>query len=126
MTLAAGAEQLEFLSTSDVIDHVLAENAGPACITCSFQAEDMIVLHLVRQRVPDIPVVFLDTGYHFAETYAYRDRITKLWDLNLVNVVPTQSVGEQESALGMLYRSDPSRCCHLRSPLMPDFAGSWR
>ena len=48
--------------------------ARPA-FTCSFQAEDMIVLDLLRKRVPDIPVLFLDTGYHFAETYAYRDRM---------------------------------------------------
>ena len=52
-----------------VIDRVLAENSGAACITCSFQAEDMVVLHLLRQRLPRIPVLFLDTGYHFAETY---------------------------------------------------------
>ncbi len=43
----------------------------------------MIVLDLLRKRVPDIPVLFLDTGYHFAETYAYRDKMTADWKLNL-------------------------------------------
>ena len=51
------------------------------CITCSFQAEGMIVLDHLRKIIPDIPVVFLVTGYHFAQTYAYRDRVAKEWHL---------------------------------------------
>jgi phosphoadenosine phosphosulfate reductase len=46
----------------------------PLCLTCSFQAEDMIVLHLLRNSVPAVPVLFLETGYHFTETYAFRDQ----------------------------------------------------
>ena len=46
----------------------------PACLTCSFQAEDMIVLSFLRQRLPNVPVLFLETGYHFADTYWFRDR----------------------------------------------------
>ena len=78
------------LATDQIIDEVLAKNGGPACLTCSFQAEDMIVLDLLRKRLPEIPVLFLETGYHFAETYEYRDRIAKQWSLNLVNVLPAQ------------------------------------
>src|SRR5438552_3456387 len=39
---------------------------GPACVTCSFQAEDMVLVHLVRERQQDVPVLFLETGYHFS------------------------------------------------------------
>ena len=80
----------------------------------------MAVLHLVRNRVPDVPVLFLDTGYHFAQTYDYRDRMAKEWSLNLVNVVPVETVAAQESDFGLLYRADPARCCQLRKvePLM--------
>ena len=46
-------------------------------MTSSFQAEDMVVVHLVRAVMGNVPVIFLDTGYHFAETYAYRDRLTR-------------------------------------------------
>ena len=56
------------------------------CITCSFQAEDMVVLHMLREIQPDIPVLFLDTVHHFAQTYAYRDELTEKWRLNLVNL----------------------------------------
>jgi phosphoadenosine phosphosulfate reductase len=61
-----------------------------------------------------VPVLFLDTGYHFPQTYEYRDRMAKEWSLHLVNVLPTRTVPEQESAFGILYQSDPTRCCQLR------------
>ncbi|MBB5343448.1 phosphoadenylyl-sulfate reductase [Tunturibacter empetritectus] len=85
-----------------------------ACLTCSFQAEDVLLLHLVRELWPDIPVLFLDTGYHFPETYAYRDRIAVDWKLNLTNLLPTRTVAEQELEHGLLYQTAPDRCCALR------------
>jgi phosphoadenosine phosphosulfate reductase len=87
---------------------------GDACITCSFQAEDVLLTRLAQEIDAKIPVLFLDTGYHFAETYAYRDRIAAEWDLNLINLLPTQTVAEQEAELGLLYRSAPDQCCKLR------------
>jgi phosphoadenosine phosphosulfate reductase len=88
--------------------------AAPACLTCSFQAEDMVVLHLVLEQAPEIPVLFLDTGYHFAETYAYRDRMAAAWNLKLVNLQARQTVAEQEAQFGILNQSAPDRCCGLR------------
>ncbi|MFZ0410714.1 MAG: phosphoadenosine phosphosulfate reductase family protein, partial [Candidatus Acidiferrales bacterium] len=79
--LAALNAELASLAPRELIVRLLAENSGPACITCSFQAEDMIVLDLLRQVRPRIPVLFLDTGYHFAATYAYRDRMAARWNL---------------------------------------------
>jgi phosphoadenosine phosphosulfate reductase len=121
MDIGQIAEQIESLCAEQALDAVLAANPGArACLTSSFQAEDMAVAHLLRRRLPDVPVVFLETGYHFAQTYEYRDRMTKEWSLNLVNAIPAQTVAEQESAFGILYRSDPTRCCQLRKvePLM--------
>jgi phosphoadenosine phosphosulfate reductase len=74
----------------------------------------MVVLHLLRQHQANIPVLFLDTGYHFAETYAYRDRMSRDWNINLINIRPQQSVADQESQFGTLYRTDPGKCCYLR------------
>ncbi|HET8924708.1 MAG TPA: phosphoadenylyl-sulfate reductase [Candidatus Acidoferrum sp.] len=109
------AENVENLSPDEALDAVLAANPDArACLTSSFQVEDMAVLHLLRKRIPDVPVLFLETGYHFPQTYDYRDRMAKEWSLNLVNVLPKQTVPEQESAFGILYRSDPTRCCQLR------------
>jgi phosphoadenosine phosphosulfate reductase len=83
-------------------------------VTNSFQAEDMVVLHIARQLVPEVPVVFLDTGYHFAEIYEYRDRITRDWNLKLINLLPEITVAEQESQFGILNQVDPGRCCGIR------------
>ena len=115
MTTLAELENLESRTAGELVDLVLARGSLPqACITCSFQAEDVIVLDLLRKRVPQIPVLFLETGYHFAETCRFRDRVAREWDLNLVNVEPKRSVAQQESQLGILYREDPARCCQLR------------
>jgi phosphoadenosine phosphosulfate reductase len=85
-----------------------------ACLTCSFQAEDVLLLHLTRELRPNIPVLFLDTGYHFVETYEYRDRIAAEWNLNLINLLPTRTVAEQELEHGLLHQTAPDRCCALR------------
>ena len=97
------------------------EQSQAPCLTCSFQAEDMVVLHLVRERRPDIPVLFLETGYHFPEVYRYRDEMTARYGLNLINLVPAQSVAEQEAEFGKLYESQPDQCCKLRK-VRPLFA----
>ena len=115
------ANEVDSLSAEQVLDAVLAANVDArACLTSSFQAEDMAVAHLLRRRIPDVPVLFLETGYHFAQTYEYRDRMAKEWSLNLVNVLPEKTVAQQESAFGLLYLSDPTKCCQLRKvePLM--------
>ncbi len=115
------ALELETLASEQALEAVLAANTSTrVCITSSFQAEDMIMTQLLKNRMPDVPVLFLDTGYHFPQTYEYRDRMTREWSLNLVNVLPEQTVAEQESAFGILYQSEPTRCCQLRKvePLM--------
>jgi phosphoadenosine phosphosulfate reductase len=89
-------------------------NLTNACITCSFQAEDVVVLHQVIQHRRDIPVLFLETGYHFPETLAYRDRIASAWGLNLQNLSAKETVAEQESKFGILNQTAPDKCCGLR------------
>ena len=84
------------------------------CLTCSFQAEDVLLAKLAIDLDAKIPILFLDTGYHFAETYAYRDRITSEWQLNLINLLPAHTVTDQEAEHGLLYQSAPDQCCKLR------------
>jgi phosphoadenosine phosphosulfate reductase len=96
------------------ISKQLQNRTSEACITSSFQAEDVVVLHLVRQIAQEIPVLFLDTGYHFQATYEYRDRIAAEWQLNLRNILPAKTVAEQEAEFGILNQTAPDRCCALR------------
>src|ERR1035438_9612608 len=102
------------------LDHVRATLArevtgkGDVCLTCSFQAEDVLHTKLAIALDPKIPILFLDTGYHLKETYEYRDRIAREWGLNLINLLPEKTVAQQEAEFGLLYQSAPDRCCGLR------------
>ncbi len=91
-----------------------AAEEGGVCVTCSFQAGGMVVLHLVREILPAVPVIFVETGYHFAETLAYRDRMTARWGLNLINVSAAKTVAQQEAEFGILNQTAPDRCCAMR------------
>jgi phosphoadenosine phosphosulfate reductase len=91
-----------------------APDVDDVCLTCSFQAEDVLLLKLALDLRPALPALFLDTGYHFAETYAYRDRIARDWKVRLINLLPLTTVAEQEAQHGLLYQSSPDRCCGAR------------
>ena len=110
---SASAETL----TAAVVD---AANVGEVCLTSSFQTEDMVVLHMLRKHLRDVPVIFLETGYHFPALLEYRDRLAFEWGLNLVNAVPATTREEHEKAMGLLYIVQPTTCCQIRKvePLM--------
>lgn len=112
MTTASVSDALAPAALDFLREHL--EHAQRACVTSSFQAEDVVVLHMTLQIQPRLPVLFLETGYHFPETLAYRDRIAAEWDLNLINVEPEITVAEQESRFGILNQTAPDRCCGIR------------
>ena len=97
--VSAALEEKIAAARSLVNEQIDAARAEEVCVTSSFQAEDMVVVHLVRAVMGDVPVIFLDTGYHFAETYAYRDRLAEEWGLNLVNVLPSSYRGRTGIAI---------------------------
>jgi phosphoadenosine phosphosulfate reductase len=99
------------IDATEVIATELRSAAAP-CVTSSFQAECVVLVHLLRNRKPDIPVLFLDTVHHFAETYAYRDELVERWGLNLVTLVA------DEPKPG-LWRDSTDACCarHKVGPL---------
>lgn len=126
--MATDTIQIEVQAKMDAVRATLARELtgkGDACLTCSFQAEDVLLTKLALEFEPGLPVLFLDTGYHFAETYAYRDKIASAWNLNLINLLPEQTVAEQEAQSGLLYQSAPDQCCKLRKvePLFKAVAG---
>jgi phosphoadenosine phosphosulfate reductase len=113
-TLSIATTEEKIAAARELIAQELAAHTTDITVTNSFQAEDMVVLHIVLQTLPNVPVIFLDTGYHFAEVYEYRDRMTRDWSLNLINLLPEITVAEQESQFGILNQTDPSRCCGIR------------
>lgn len=103
-----------------VIDQALSliadeiDRAAAPCVTSSFQAEGVVLLHLLRRITPGIPVLFLDTVHHFAETIRYRDELADAWDLNLVTLCA------DEPSPG-LWRDSTQACC-ARHKVAPLFA----
>lgn len=121
MSMTMSAMPHEQLSAESLIEQIVREaTPSQVCLTSSFQTEDMVVLHMLRSYLPQVPVIFLETGYHFAELLAYRDRMAAEWDLRLINVVPHESRAEHEAKRGLLYIVQPTECCQLRKvePLM--------
>jgi phosphoadenosine phosphosulfate reductase len=71
-------------------------------------------MHMASDIRPDIPILFLETGFHFAETLAFKQQLTELLGLNVVELVGEHTVESQERALGpRLYERDPERCCEI-------------
>ena len=86
---------------------------GPIAVAGSMQ--DAVLPHLVSQVVPGVDVLFLETGYHFAETLKTRDVVARDLDVNVIEVLPRQTVAEQDAEYGpKLFARDPGLCCFLR------------
>ena len=109
----AAAAQLEGAPAEDVVRWALAEFGDEVCVASSMQ--DAVLVHLASRISPGIPVIFLDTGYHFAETVGTRDAVEAAYPIRLIDVTPVQTVAEQDAEHGpRLYERDPDRCCALR------------
>jgi phosphoadenosine phosphosulfate reductase len=98
-------------TAADLIASELNRAARP-CVTASFQAECVVLLHMLRERGPDVPVLFLDTLHHFDATLRYRDQLAAAWGLNLV------TLRAANPAPG-LWRESTHACCqrHKVEPL---------
>jgi phosphoadenosine phosphosulfate reductase len=124
-TLRSSLDEPEVLSAEELVAEVVqqaSKDGGSAsvCLTSSFQTEDMVVLHMLRAKIPEVSVVFLETGYHFPELIEYRDRMVREWDLNLINALPKTTLEEHERQFGLLHIVEPTKCCAIRKvePLM--------
>jgi len=85
------------------------------CITSSFQAECVVLVDMLRKIDGSIPVLFLDTFHHFAQTLEYRDQMTARWNLNLINLRAEQpSVG--------LWQAESTEACCARHKVGPLFS----
>jgi len=91
------------------------EFAGRIALTSSFGIEAAVLLHLVADIEPALPVLFLDTGKLFGETLRHRDRLVRRLGLRDVRTItPDSAALAAADPQGTLWRSDPGRCCALR------------
>ncbi len=97
---------------------------GAATVACSMA--DAALAHLVAEQVPGVDVLFLDTGYHFAETQRTRDEVARVLDVRVIDARPKQTVAEQDAEFGpKLHDRNPTLCCERRkvAPLKDALAG---
>lgn len=102
---------------SDGVEKLISDQLALAkapCVTTSFQADGVVLLHLLKTVRPDIPVLFLDTFHHFQDVLAYRDRLAERWKLNVMTLrAETPAIG--------LWRASTAACC-ARHKVEPLFA----
>ncbi|MBK9158425.1 MAG: phosphoadenylyl-sulfate reductase [Micropruina sp.] len=113
--LAAAASERFADATAQEVVAWAGETFGSSLAVACSMAGDTVLPHLVAGVVPGVDVLFLDTGYHFPETIGTRDALAEVIDARIVNVLPKQTVAEQDAEYGeKLHDRNPTLCCQLR------------
>jgi phosphoadenosine phosphosulfate reductase len=108
-------ERFERAHPREIVRWALADSGlEPITIASAFQAEGTCVMHMASEIRPDVPILFLETGFQFAETLAFKARLTERLGLNVVDLVGEHTVESQAATFGpRLYERDPERCCDI-------------
>ncbi len=106
-------EKLGNLPPQEIIRWAWDAFGRDVVVSSSFQTQSLPLLHMIATSTPEMVVLFLDTGYHFSETLAFRDQVVKSLGLNLQIVKPRSSLDRATSSNPNLYRTDPDLCCYL-------------
>jgi phosphoadenosine phosphosulfate reductase len=108
-----GAKDLDGATAVDLLRWADEHFASEYVVASNMQ--DAVLIDMAAKVRPGVDVLFLDTGYHFAETIGTRDAVSEVYDVNVINVTPEHSVAEQDALLGKnLFARDPNECCRLR------------
>jgi phosphoadenosine phosphosulfate reductase len=107
--------ELESTAPETILRWAFTTFGDDAILTCSFQHDGIVLAHMLQQIAPQIRVVFINTGFHFAETLAYRDRIVAALPIHtFVELQPIVPRDEFARTYGLdLYARDPDRCCQI-------------
>jgi phosphoadenosine phosphosulfate reductase len=105
------------LSTAEpkTILEFAAETIDRLAIATSFQSSGLVIIHLLQDIRTDLPVLFMDTGFHFPETLEFKERIRDLWDLKLVELRGEHGSATRQTEIygPRLYERDPDHCCAI-------------
>lgn len=83
-------------------------------ITSSFQTQSLVLLKTISEYDKNIPIYFINTGYHFPETILYKQKLTRFFELNVIDVYSETPLIDQLNANNrLLYTSDTDHCCEL-------------
>jgi phosphoadenosine phosphosulfate reductase len=98
---------------SEILGWALREFGDAFCVTTSLA--DATLVDMASRIRPGVHVVFVDTGYHFAETLKTASELAARYPIRLVRALPRRSVAEQDAALSpALFQRDPDLCCRMR------------
>lgn len=97
----------------EIIEFACGFFGDDIAVTSSFGAESACLLSLAVAVKPDIPVIFINTGFHFPETLAFKDDLQRRLGLNIVETGPVMGHEAFLKEFGKLYESDPDRCCAI-------------
>jgi phosphoadenosine phosphosulfate reductase len=116
---ALGAAELDGADATDLLRWTDEHFGGHADASCDYivasNMTDAVLIDLAAKVRPGVPVLFLDTGYHFAETLGTRDAVQATYDVRVLNITPEHTVAQQDALLGRdLFARAPSECCRLR------------
>ena len=108
-----GAAELDGASAEELLQWTDETFGGDYVVASNMQ--DAVLVAMAAKVRPGVDVLFLDTGYHFAETIGTRDAVEAVYGVNVVNVTPEKTVAEQDQLIGKdLFASDPAACCRMR------------
>lgn len=111
---AEAAERFEQLSAEELIAWAV-EKFPNITLACSFGAEDVVLVDMLQKISPSSDIFYLDTDFHFTETYETRDRLEAHYNVKFVQVKPNLTPEEQAAKHGdELWKSDPNACCGIR------------
>ena len=117
--------QMESASAASIIYWAAKQFGNRLAVTSSFQTQSLPLLHLVSRIMPNTPVYFLDTRYHFKETLEYRKQLMRVLGLNVEVLRPLADRGTFTDEEGPLHQTNPNMCCYLKKvePLQRALAG---
>ena len=105
--------ELESAPATEILGWAVEHFGTDWCVASSM--EDAVLSHLAAQVLPGVDVVFLDTGYHFAETIGMRDAVAAVLPVSVRTVLPLRTVAEQDAEFGpRLHDRNPTLCCAMR------------
>ncbi len=106
-------DELEGASATEILRWAVDRFGSDWCVTSSMT--EAVLPHLAARVLAGVEVIFLDTGYHFAETIGMRDAVQAVLPVSVRTVLPLRTVAEQDAVFGArLHERDPAACCAMR------------
>lgn len=86
--------------------------------TSSFQTHSLVLLHIISKYDYDIPIYFMNTGFHFPETLSFKDQIAREFNIKVIDLKPATPKNLQFDSQGnFLFTSSPTNCCNINKVL---------